>query len=148
MKFRLIETENLKQNIDTIEKNSNLQIEFHIYSSDRKNPLTDQYIVELEQRISAFGSENTENTDENNNKYSMFRITGIKFKNTTEIANFFQIQFKDFINLLNSIWKNSNNSIRVLIIDDSNPPIRIPGRIYILSYNSDYNNMILSLKAN
>ena len=145
MKFSILEQE-VQQNIKDVEQNSNIQIEFHIYSPDRTNPQVDQYIAQLEQRISAFGAENTEQKDEVGHDYSMFRLIGKKFRSPKEVADFFRTQFKDFIQLMNQIWRNSKNFIRVILVDDSNPPNRIPGRNYTLLYNSDYNEMLITME--
>jgi len=101
----------------------------------------------LEQRISAFGAENAEEKNESGKTYSMFRLTGKKFQSTQQIPEFFQKEFLDFIKIIGQVWAMSSNFIRVLIIDDSKPPKRIPGKIYTLLSNSDYQDMLLELKG-
>ena len=127
MKFSIFEQDE-QQDIQTIEKNSTILVEFHIYTLDQTNPQADQFIAQLEQRISAFGAKNTEEQDEVGHAYSMFRLTGKTFNNPQEVSNFFQNEFKDFIQLMNQIWRN-----------------RIPNRNYTLLYQSDYNEMIREL---
>ena len=145
MQFKIIE--DVGQDIKTVENNSSLQLEFHIYSPDRSNPQSDQFIAQLEQRISAFGAENAEEKNESGKTYSMFRLTGKKFQSTQQIPEFFQKEFTDFIKIIGQVWAMSSNFIRVLIIDDSKPPKRIPGKIYTLLSNSDYQDMLLELKG-
>lgn len=147
MQFRLIE--DIAQDVNTVEQNSTLQIEFQIYSHDKSNPTADQYIAQLEQRLSAFGAENSEQTDELGHPYSMYRLIGKSFNNINEISNFFQNNFKNFIYILQNIWKLSSNFIRVVIITpEFDPPKRLPTRDYPLLKLSDYNNMLSQLSKN
>ena len=147
MQFKIIE--DVGQDIKTVENNSSLQLEFHIYSPDRSNPQSDQFIAQLEQQISAMKSENSEEKDESGKTYSMFRLTGKSFNNIQEISDFFQKDFKNFIAILQNIWKLSNNFIRIVVItSEVNPPKRLPGRDYPLLKLSDYNNMISHLLKN
>lgn len=139
MKFRIIE--DFEDDVDYLENSSKLSIEFHIYDSNSDNNI----LTQLEQRISAFGADSKREADMNNDEYTLLRLKKV-FNNVGEIVNFFQVQFKDFIGLLNTIWKSGNFVLRVVVIDTQNPPNRIPGRSYVLVNNNDYNNMILSLK--
>jgi hypothetical protein len=143
MKFKLIE--DIGQDIETVENNSILRLEFHIYTPDRSNPEADQIVTQLEQRLSAFGAENAEQKNESGHPYSMFRIIGRKFSSTQEIINFFQTDFPEFINLLTQIWRASKNFVRVVVVDESNPPKRLPGRMYTLLGTSDYQDMLTAL---
>lgn len=147
MKFKI--AEDIKQDVQTVEQNSNLQIEFHIYDLDRSNPQADQYVAQLEQQITAMKSENSEQKDESGHPYSMYRLIGKSFNNIQEIPSFFQKDFKNFISILQNIWKLSNNFIRIIIItSDVNPPKRLPGRDYPLLKMSDYDNMLSHLLEN
>ena len=145
MKFKF--AEDVGQDIKTVEQNSNLQLEFHLYSPDQSSPQADQYVAQLQQRLAAFGVENNEQKNESGKPYSMYRLTGKKFQSTRQIPDFFQKEFPDFIKLADQIWKASNNFIRVIIVDDSNPPKRIPGRLYTLLSTADYQDMLTSLKG-
>jgi len=145
MKFKFVE--DVGQDIQTVEQKSNLMLEFHIYSIDRSKPEVDQYIAQLEQRLSAFGAENAEQKNESGKPYSMFRVIGKKFQGIQQIAEFFQKEFPDFLKLVDQIWKQSDNFIRILVVDDSKPPKRIPGKIYTLLSSSDYQDMLLELKG-
>lgn len=145
MKFKIVE--DITQDIETLETKSVLMVEFHIYTQDRSNPEADQYVAQLEQRLSAFGAENTEEKNESGKSYSMYRLIGKKFRNPQEIANFFQKEFPDFLKLADQIWRMSNNFIRVVVIDDSKPPKRIPGKTYTLLSSSDYQDMLMGLKG-
>jgi hypothetical protein len=145
MKFKI--AEDIAQDMETVENKSTFQIEFHIYSIDRNNADADQYVAQLEQRLSAFGTENAEQKNESGKPYSLYRIVSRKFNTTQEIAQFFEKEFRDFINLSSQIWKMSNNFIRVVIVDESNPPKRIPGKTYTLLATSDYRDMLLELKG-
>jgi hypothetical protein len=145
MKFKI--AEDIAQDIQTVEQNSNLMIEFHIYSPDRSNPEADQYTAQLEQRLSAFGAENAEQKNESGKPYAMFRLIGKKFQGTQQIGDFFQKEFPDFLKLIEQIWKMSSNFVRVIVVEDSKPPKRIPGKIYTLLSSSDYQDMLLELKG-
>jgi hypothetical protein len=145
MKFKI--AEDIKQDVQTVEQNSNLQIEFHIYTPDESNPQADQYVAQLEQRLAAFGTENAEQKNESGKAYSMYRLIGKKFQGTQQIFDFFQKEFPDFLKLADQIWKQSNNFIRVVVIDDSKPPKRIPGKLYTLLSLSDYQDMLMELKG-
>lgn len=144
MKFKF--AEDIAQDVQTVEQNSNLMIEFHIYSPDRSNPQADQYTAQLQQRLAAFGAENSEEKNESGKAYSMYRLIGKKFQSNQQIVEFFQKDFPDFLKLIDQIWKQSNNFIRILVVDDSKPPKRIPGRIYTLLSPSDYQDMLMELK--
>jgi len=139
--------EDVAQDIQTVEQNSNLMLEFHIYTPDHSAPEADQYVAQLEQRLSAFGAENAEQKNESGKNYAMFRLIGKKFQGTPQIVNFFQKEFPDFVKLIDQIWKTSNNFVRIILIDDSKPPKQIPGRIYTLLAASDYQDMLLELKG-
>jgi uncharacterized protein with von Willebrand factor type A (vWA) domain len=145
MKFSIVE--DVKDDIKTVETQSNLSVEFHIYSPDRSNPQADQFVAQLEQRLAAFGTENAEQTNESGKPFSMYRLVGKKFQNPQQISEFFQKEFPDFIKLLDQIWRMSNNFVRVILVEDSNPPKQIPGRIYTLLAASDYQNMLTSLRG-
>jgi len=145
MKFKV--AEDVGQDIKTVEQNSNLQLEFHIYTPDKTNPQADQYVAQLEQRLAAFGAENAEQKSESGKPYSMYRLIGKKFQGVQQIREFFQRDFPDFLKLSDQIWRQSNNFIRVLIVDDSNPPKRIPGKTYTLLSTADYQDMLLELKG-
>jgi hypothetical protein len=145
MQFRIIE--DVARDVNTVEQNSTLQIEFQIYSHDKSNPTADQYIAQLEQRLSAFGAENSEVTNEEGWPYSMFRLTSNTFNSKAEMANFFQRQFPEFPKLLNQIWRSSKNFVRVVVVEDSNPPKRIPGDTYTLLSTADYQDMLMGLKG-
>lgn len=148
MKFKIV-NEDVAQDLKTVENNSVMLLEFHIYSPDRSNPQADQYVAQLEQRISAMKAENSEQKDEFGRPYSMYRLTGKPFKSIQEILQFFQNEFKDFISLLQNIWKLSNNFIRVVVVNNEvSPPKRMPGRDYPLLSISDFNNMIGLLSKN
>lgn len=146
MKFKIVE--DVTQDIETVEHNSNLILEFQIYTPDESNPEADQYIAQLQQRLAAFGVENSEQKNESGKPYSMYRLIGKKFQSTQQIPEFFQKEFTDFVKLADQIWKQSNNFIRVVIVDDSKPPKRIPGRTYTLLSTSDYQDMLTALKGN
>lgn len=145
MKFKI--AEDIKQDVQTVEQNSNLQIEFHIYTPDESNPQADQYVAQLEQRLAAFGVENAEEKNESGKSYSMYRLIGKKFQSTQQMSDFFQKEFPDFIKLADQIWRQSNNFIRILIVDDSKPPKRIPGKIYTLLSSSDYQDMLIEMRG-
>jgi len=145
MEFKIIE--DVAQDVQMVEQNSNLQIEFHIYSPDKSHPEVDQYTAQLEQRLAAFGAENSEEKNESGKPYSMYRLIGKKFQGTQQISDFFRREFPDFIKFIDQIWKQSNNFIRVLVVDDSKPPKRIPGKIYTLLSASDYQDMLMELKG-
>ena len=145
MKFKV--AEDVGQDIKTVEQNSNLQLEFHIYTPDKSKPHADQYVAQLEQRLAAFGAENAEQKSESGKPYSMYRLIGKKFQGVQQIREFFQRDFPDFLKLSDQIWRQSNNFIRVLIVDDSNPPKRIPGKTYTLLSTADYQDMLLELKG-
>jgi ABC-type uncharacterized transport system involved in gliding motility auxiliary subunit len=145
MKFIVIE--DITQDIKTIENNSNLQLEFHIYDLDRSSPEADQQVATLEQRLSAFGAENAEQKNESGKAYSMYRLIGKKFQSTQQMPDFFQKEFPDFIKLADQIWRTSNNFIRVVVVDDSQPPKQIPGRTYTLLAAGDYQSMLTSLRG-
>jgi len=125
MKFKI--AEDVAQDVQTVEQNSNLMLEFHIYSPDRSHPEVDQYVAQLQQRLAAFGAENSEEKNESGKPYSMYRLIGKKFQGTQQIVEFFQKEFPDFLKLVDQIWRQSNNFIRILVVDDSKPPKRIPG---------------------
>jgi hypothetical protein len=145
MEFRIVE--DVAQDVQTVEQNSNLMIEFHIYTPDRSAPEADQYVAQLEQRLSAFGAENAEQKNESGKSYSMYRLIGKKFQGSQQIPNFFQKEFPDFLKLADQIWQQSNNFIRVVVVDDSKPPKRIPGKLYTLLSTSDYQDMLIELGA-
>jgi Zn-dependent M32 family carboxypeptidase len=145
MKFKIVE--DVTQDIETVEHNSNLILEFQIYTPDESNPEADQYVAQLEQRLAAFGVENSEQKNESGKSYSMYRLIGKKFQSTQQIPEFFQKEFTDFVKLTDQIWKQSNNFIRIVIVDDSKPPKRIPGRTYTLLSTSDYQDMLMALKG-
>lgn len=145
MKFKI--AEDVTQDVQTVEQNSNLMIEFHIYSPDRSHPEVDQYVAQLQQRLAAFGAENSEEKNESGKAYSMYRLIGKKFQGTQQIADFFQKEFPDFVKLVDQIWRQSNNFIRILVVDDSKPPKRIPGKIYTLLSTSDYQDMLIELRG-
>lgn len=145
MKFQIIE--DVGQDIKTVENNSVMLVEFHIYTPDHSQPEADQYVAQLEQRITAFGAENSEQTNESGKKYSMFRMTNKKFQAVSQISEFFQNEFTDFVKLLDPIWKASNNFVRVVIVTEGQPPKRIPGKLYTLLSQSDYQDMLLELKG-
>jgi len=145
MKFTIVE--DVTQDVQTVEQNSNLMLEFHIYTPDRSAPEADQYVAQLEQRLSAFGAENAEQKNESGKSYSMYRLIGKKFQGSQQIADFFQKEFPDFLKLVDQIWRQSNNFIRILVVDDSNPPKRIPGKIYTLLSTADYQDMLIELKG-
>lgn len=146
MKFTIVE--DVAQDVQTVEQNSNLMLEFHIYTPDRSAPEVDQYVAQLEQRISAFGAENAEEKNESGKPYSMYRLIGKKFQGTQQMSDFFQKEFQDFLKLADQIWRMSNNFIRVVVVDDSKPPKRIPGRIYTLLSTTDYQDMLIELGLN
>jgi hypothetical protein len=145
MKFSIIE--DIQQDVQTVEQNSSLMVEFQIYTPDQSDPTTDQYITQLEQRLSAFNAQNAEQKNESGKPFSMYRLTGKKFQSTQQITEFFQKEFADFIKLLDPIWRMSNNFVRVIVVDDSNPPKRIPGRTYTLLTSADYQDMLIELKG-
>ena len=145
MKFSIIE--DINQNIKTVEDNSNLQIEFHIYSIDTSNATVDQYVTQLEQRLSAFGAENAEQKNESGRPFSMYRLVGKKFQGAAQIAEFFQKEFPDFVKIVDQIWRMSNNFVRIVVVEDSKPPKRIPGKTYTLLSASDYQDMLMGLKG-
>jgi hypothetical protein len=145
MKFKI--AEDVAQDVQTVEQNSNLMLEFHIYSPDRSHPEVDQYVAQLQQRLAAFGAENSEEKNESGKPYSMYRLIGKKFQGTQQIVEFFQKEFPDFLKLVDQIWRQSNNFIRILVVDDSKPPKRIPGKIYTLLSTADYQDMLIELKG-
>ena len=145
MEFRIVE--DVAQDVQTVEQNSNLMLEFHIYTPDRSKPEADQYVAQLEQRLSAFGAENAEQKNESGKAYSMYRLIGKKFQGTQQMGDFFQKEFPDFLKLADQIWRQSNNFIRIVVVDDSKPPKRIPGKLYTLLSTSDYQDMLLELKG-
>jgi uncharacterized protein with von Willebrand factor type A (vWA) domain len=145
MKFKIIE--DIQQDVQTVEQNSTLLVEFHIYTPDQSDPTTDQYVTQLEQRLSAFGAENAEQKNESGKAFSMFRLVGKKFQSTGQIAEFFQKEFPDFVKLVDQIWRMSNNFVRVVVVEDSKPPKRIPGKTYTLLAASDYQDMLMELKG-
>jgi hypothetical protein len=145
MKFKF--TEDVGQDIKTVEQNSNLILEFQIYTPDESSPGTDQYVAQLEQRLAAFGVENAEQKNESGKPYSMYRLIGKKFQSTQQMLDFFQKEFTDFVKLVDQIWKQSDNFIRIVVVDDSKPPKRIPGRTYTLLSTTDYQDMLTSLKG-
>jgi hypothetical protein len=145
MKFKF--AEDVGQDIKTIENNSNLMLEFQIYTPDRSAPEADQYVAQLEQRLAAFGAENAEQKNESGKPYSMYRLIGKKFQSTQQMPDFFQKEFPDFLKLADQIWRMTTNFIRIVVIDDSKPPKRIPGRTYTLLSTGDYQEMLTSLKG-
>lgn len=145
MKFKF--AEDVGQDIKTVENNSTLMLEFHIYALDRSAPEADQYVAQLEQRLSAIGAENAEQKNESGKPYSMFRLIGKKFQSTQQMPDFFQKEFPDFVKLADQIWRMTTDFIRVIVVDDSQPPKRIPGRLYTLLSTADYQDMLTSLKG-